>query len=321
MQGLRPCSDIPTHKTPAGDDCFDDFVPQMLLGTGAQGAAIEVVHKQHKLVAKILPFDDNSIREVQVQCALNALHDQTGVFTHAFGYQVCSEIPEDWANYIDQENLELLNRYIVIIMERGLYDLKDWKKLRVKPDEFKAIAFLVLHGIYEARKALQFAHDDLHIGNIMLQVATGPVHVRIGSNAFTVDPNYPKKHALRYVPKIIDFGYSEIGEESKEESDDMFASPSISSDLADFAFALERVEVLKPLFASQLYMEAKNSSRSDARALERLLNGPFFASYRNNNDMQLGKRCVQCLTKATSRRTSDGLYFCAKACSDAFFLQ
>ncbi len=209
---LHSCDEVPAYNTPSGSNCVNDiankFVYTRTLGQGKQGIAFEVVHEQQRMVVKVVPLQVDGIREVESQCLLNDLKQETGVFTRSFGWQVCSEMPSQWAEFVSFPTKE---RLLFIFMEKSM---ETWREMTLKSDEKKTALFMMLHGIMVARKAFNgFSHDDIHADNVMLQPIEMDKVVHL-SGGYSLGPG------LRFVPKLIDYGYTYIGFEEEEEGDD-----------------------------------------------------------------------------------------------------
>lgn len=315
MKGLRPCSQVPDKR--AASECMNDFVPQMFLGQGEQGTVIEASVDQRIVVVKIMPFGTESVAEVKAQCLLDGLRQETSVFAHAYGWQVCKTIPESWIFYIGNKRFPKASYYLFLVMEEAPKKWTDWENLNIQEEEFKALLFLLLHGIYVGRKRFQFLHDDLGPQNLMLQTKQpGPIHVRVGKQVFSVESSAPQQRPLRFVPKIIDFGYTEYGEEENgsDEDDSLFETEATpATDLSSLEHVFPN-GMMQAFFDMSLFKKAKMSSRSDYKAIKDLLMSPFFAEYATDKT-NVGKMCIVCMREATHVHKRDQTYFCGAACA------
>jgi len=313
MALLHPCTETPSPDTPSGEACIgalaSKYVFSGMLGSGEQGIVIEVIHKQHVMAVKIVPLDEFGIDEVQIQCMLNALQKKTGIFSRAYGWQVCNEIPRQWKEHVVAP-FEESGPLLFIFMEKTI---KAWNDVHLKASEYKAVLFLLLHGLYIARKELGFDHDDINTANVMLQPKEmgHSVNVAVGNVYFTVNNG-------RFVPKLIDYGmattkYTHEEEEEDNDSDDLFGGgPTPSTDVSSLEYLLEDKIQLAPFFNSFEFMEAKESSKHDYKAIETLLLMDFFKEYRTDKE-NVQFRCSVCLTDA-KLQWENGFTFCSKEC-------
>lgn len=308
---LRSCDEVPAYNTPSGKSCVSDiankFVYTRTLGQGKQGIAFEVVNEQQKMVVKVVPLEADGIREVESQCLLNDLSGETGVFTRSFGWQVCSEMPSQWAEFV---RFPAKERLLFIFMEKSM---ETWKEMTLKPSEKKAALFIMLHGIMTARKAFNgFNHDDIHAENVMLQPIEMDKIVNLGGG-YSVGPG------LRFVPKFIDFGYTYIGfedEEDDQDEDDLFGgSGQVSTDIGSIEFLMG--DDFAKFFATPEFARARQSDLKDYQSLQILLDMPFFKEFKDTENRPVNSRCSVCSSSMALYRWKNPQYkFCSMACGN-----
>ena len=311
---LNPCSEVPTFDTPSGEGCVNELANEYkfsrILGKGEEGGIVfEVIKDQHVMAVKVRDFDEASIKEVETQCMLNSMRNKTGVFAKAYGWQVCDELPSQWSRYLP--NTIDIDDPLFIFMEKTI---KEWKDVNLEPEEYKAILFLLIHGLYVARKAFGFSHDDIHTENVMLQPASGTVSVQIENGPSFAIPG------LRFVPKLIDFGLSLTGkeeEEDSEEEDGLFASgPTPSTDMGSIALIYSGK--FKSFFDSREFAIARQSGQTDYGALETLLRMDLFKEYRTD-DKENTLRCSVCSAEHSGMRwkgKGEDYVFCSVSCGN-----
>lgn len=288
-----------------------------MLGKGEQGVVFEVIHEQQKMVVKVVEMGVEGINEIETQCTLNDLDAKTGIFTHAFGWQVCSAMPAAWADFVTFDHTE---RLLFIFMEKTM---ETWASVPLKPTEEKAILFLLLHGLMVARRdAGGFQHDDIHKENVMLQ----PIDF---TRVVYLDGGYTVGPRLRFVPKLIDYGYAMIGYES-DDDDSMFGNDSDeegdgtpTTDLGSIQFLFQgRFEAF---FNSPQFTTARQSTLKDHQAIQQLLDMPFFQEYQDKENKPT-IRCSVC-SASQSRPTQTywqwrgrdpSLAFCSDACGSVW---
>lgn len=284
---MRPCSDTPTFEDVPSSSSLREYTFVKIAGSGTQGIVIEVDKKGTRVAVKIVPLTERSIEEVKTQCLLTDLREKTRLFAHAFGWQIRNGIPSHWERF-----LKKYGRVLLIFMEKTIENWSNAASLLILPNERKAILFLILHGMYWGRKLLNFDHSDLHSENIMLQhnYSEKPIKVSIENQQFVL----PAK--LRFIPKLIDFGYSttkftKTYEESESEDDDLFASSSNSStDVSSLKF---------------IFPELESIIEKGDHAFERALLSDYFSEYR--------RICNVCNAKAHFLGCDEMLY-CSNKC-------
>lgn len=298
---MRPCSESPTLDEAPVDELDASYTFIQVLGKGSEGLVVEVQDEKHRrLAVKIVPLTTQSIQEVNTQCLLTDLNKKTKIFAHAYGWQVHASIPLQWKQFLKQEEVEE-GTLLFIFMEKTIENWTNSDKLRIQSMERKAIVFLILHGLYWARKELEFDHSDLHDENIMLQMNTSqnPLKLKIDENEFVLPGD------IRFIPKLIDFGFSTtkftVKDEEEEEAsseDDIFGGSSAgSTDVSSLVFAFPEIAKIMEL--------AQNSDASDFEVLEEVLLSNYFSEFR--------RICKVCGSVARFISTNQTLY-CSTEC-------
>jgi len=303
---IHPCSTLPTvdavSETEYCERIAESYPFTELLGRGEVGVAFEVMHDFQPMVVKATPLTQEGIDEVKAQCLLNSLSDKTGIFARAFGWIVCDAMPKAW-DMVDYEVEEEGQKYLFIFMEKTQ---KSWltpkklkKKMKMTDAQLKHILYLLIHGLYVARKEIGFSHDDLHSGNLMLQVVPG-------------------KSGTRFVPKLIDFGFALIGEDSEPEEqseDDMFGSAGVeaSTDMGQIVHLFDGV--FAGFFDSEEYWEARASGRNDYKTLKRLLKMDFFKEEATKENTLKCAVCAHNVARYQWRGMAPEYKFCSEPCA------
>lgn len=194
------------------------FYPMKVLGKGTGGTVYSAFDKQDnskQIAVKIIPYANRlealSRKELGIACELNSLKDLTPVFVHTFGYLICNIIPSKWKTQLPpQYQNEAMYMYIFMhkpdtgfLSSGGLDDGRYMVTGLEKPKYAISLLFLLVHAIYVARKLLEFAHHDLHEGNIMFDISTS------SDGLFSLDVEnitHQVKFMRGWVPKLIDFG-------------------------------------------------------------------------------------------------------------------
>lgn len=228
--GIHSCSELTSvnlDQLDVDQNCLDgilkDYVSKtpipINVGTTAAVFKIGSWDRRHdKIAIKAIPYSDHRLlysyanRELVVACKLQDVHNETPVFIQVFGYLICSDIPQEWRAFMPStfNNMDL---YMFLFMESPPYRM-DSRGPNNGPYEIpltlhnadRALFFLLLHGIYVARKHLQFVHADISLGNIMFaeRETKEPFRVDVLHNRYEV-------HFLEgFTPKFIDFGRSSI---------------------------------------------------------------------------------------------------------------
>ena len=309
---IRPCSETPAYNTPSGKSCVDEiaekFAFSRTLGQGKQGVVFEVIRKQQVMAVKVVPMGVDGINEIETQCLLNGLNDQTGVFLHIYGWQVCENMPAGWADFV---RLQTKERLLFIFMEKTI---KSWEDVDLKPHEKKAALFLLIHGLMVARREFNgFSHDDIHKENIMLQSIELKKTIQL-VEGYLVGPN------LRFVPKYIDYGFSFVGyeeEDEEEEEDELFGSTAqTSTDLSSLEYLFEDAFTAE-FFNSREFTTARQSDIKDYIALQTLLDMDFFREYHKTENNHIQGRCIVCSTNRVRYQWPNTDYrFCSKSCGN-----
>lgn len=232
---IHPCSSLPP---PTGDILSADkhvlhflqntyFVKSVnYKGRGKSGAVIALIDRnmpERGVVVKILTYShmmdgcdydaasayaESANHELRIACMVNELAKVTPVFVHTVGWLVSRRIPSSWRNVpdfkIDGEQFDCaVSSYMFIFMEKVAYKFDDLAII-MTVDNVKQCLFVLLHGLLMARHALDFNHNDLHMGNIMFDISGSdePLHLSLEHVDFSI-------HGMGYYPKFIDFGKSQ----------------------------------------------------------------------------------------------------------------
>ena len=222
---MRPCSDLPkTDDVSLKRDrqCVKAFTekfsyePLTILGKGSVGSVFGVYYRDNmdvQVAVKILPYGKTlktlTNKELGIACELNSLSSVTPIFVTTLGYHVCSKIPQSWKDNLDYDEE---SEYVYVYMSRPQVGFADMGGYAYKVagldnrDYAISLLFILLHGLYVARKFLKFAHHDLHEGNFMFT----PVDpAKMPNFELTVENVEHKVSFIRgWVPKVIDFGKS-----------------------------------------------------------------------------------------------------------------
>lgn len=337
---IFPCSKTPELDQTSATSCVDEIAQQYafdtFLGAGTKGMAIRVKNMKTSkyLVVKILPLDQDGVNEIQTQCTLSDIKRETGIFVKAYGWQVCEDIPEAWDSKLEDNDFPLEwdapDKVLFIFMEETAKRWTDREELGIRKDERRAIVFLLLHGLYVARRELEFTHEDIHEENIMLQPkdTTKPVVVKVGTQEFVI----PAK--VRFVPKLIDYGYSRTkyspalseGEDSfssEDEEDDLFGPRSVSgsegtTDLSSLAFVFPEID-------SIITEKVRASTGKDYKVLEKVLFNNYFSVFIDKENTNVTSRvlllCNVCMAPARVQyKNLDENTFCDVRCAHEFWI-
>jgi len=321
---IHPCSQLPSINEAIGSSCMTKIAQRYkfvkVLGTGTVGMAIQVKNNETGkfLVVKIVPLDTEAVNEIQTQCLLSELKNKTGIFVTAYGWQVCEDIPDEWDEQMEDndfpETWDAPDKILCIFMEETSKRLTDYQ---LTPVEKKAVAFILLHGLYVARKELEFSHDDIHEENIMLQPRDSsktPVSLSVGNVTFQMPPR------IRVVPKLIDYGYSTTKytttskEDEDEDEDDMFSSHvDNSTDIGSLGFVFPEIE--------SIIESARSTAGSDYKSIRTILMSTYFAAYRDKENKLVGERCLVCMSPAMVQYKNRAVdTFCDLKCGQKYWI-
>lgn len=304
---FNSCNTKPTQTTKPENEKIEAlskyFKFVSVLGAGINGITISLLGNDNRYYAvKFMLFSKDVVNETNVVCAINDLRKDCYIFNETYGWLVCDRIPDIWVNYMLSHKYdtdpEVLNhikkkkKFMVVFMEQNQFGFKNID-LTIR-DWVKAL-FLLLQGFAVARKKFpNFRHRDIHDGNIMFQLETGSVPLYVG-----LEPDLRKSvPQVRFkisnctrIPKLIDFGYSQLNQNVWKEDDEDEWSKSF------FDAENNRFKARKDLFRiQQLFIKYSRSSNlkrfltSDAflpllnseatyKDIERVLENAFFRQY------------------------------------------
>lgn len=324
-----------------------------VLGAGNFGVVLKLSdsEKGAHLAVKISAVE-HALPTLEVTSKLRRVVDATAVFVPTLAWTVADGIPRDWADRIrlvhpvQLEHLQRNGLLVFVFMALAPYEFTD---IVLLPYEYRALFFLLLQGLYVARKEIAFEHHDLHARNIMLHDVkkTSTLSVQVGGPVFRVT-------GINFVPRVIDFDFAEFGPEQEQEpaSSEQQANAPRYTELRPGKLqpipVPELVRVLNAFIqhtkakSSDLYVEfldlrrdpmwiaAVAESRFEYKALVRfLLHHPFLEPVREraghpagnfNVNARLGDsvdlhRCVRCGVDTIRHWENTSIYFCDQACS------
>jgi hypothetical protein len=308
---FHPCSEYQaTGKT---NDDLSDIAPSQLLLLGEGDHGIVLLYTKdgnpYQQFAVKITYSDPYIREMQTNCRLEQLKPDTQAFITSLGWRRhhgildswLERLPEynqneeriDWAKYADKDLVYIFMEYSTFrirlkkgITPSGNTGLVYWEHLNAV--NAKKIMFILLHGLYVARKKMQFSHNDLHDGQIMLFARPNPRNPIVLSGGKFVIESCP------FVPKFIDFGESVMLNDS--------GSPS-SDDVAQLCATFLNVEAAEPfvrdLMETEEYEIAAGSARTNSSAIWKLLRHKLFAEFYANTQTGAPITCMGCMAIAT----------------------
>lgn len=267
---MHACSELPETDTVSlkrDRKCVDAFKekfshePLTILGKGSVGSVFGVYYRDNmdvQIAVKILPYGKTlknlTNKELGIACELNSLSSATPIFVTTLGYHVCNKIPYEWKANLDYNEESM---YVYMYMARPQVGFADFGG--AIPNAYKVVGldnrgyavsllFILLHGLYVARKFLKFAHHDLHEGNFMFT----PVDPsKMPNFKLNVEGVEHKVSFLRgWVPKVIDFGKS-----TTEKHPDTYAM-NLSEDVAKiFRLFKQRKDLEKALDLDAMVFE------------------------------------------------------------------
>ena len=333
---MKSCSVVPSENEPPSPACvqflLDNYVFIKRIGKGEMSVIARLDSTTplvQQIVVKIMPLDVNARQDLSIACQLNSLAKETPVFVHTWGWIACGEIPADWKRFMFALPMGVdwsLPTFIYQVMD---YAPESWadKGTSFLAEEYESMLFLLLHGLYTARKELgSFSHNDIHEGQVLLQPCKPKTVITC-----RVEGNLLEVVCERFVPKLIDFGmasskshpYSSSSSSSDEENvddddDDMFESSSSisdSSDVKDLLILFEtrmRKDKVKTFKRSKWMEEALISQPEDYNVIAKVLLNDF--KMKKGKEM-IGRRCMVC-AEANANYVWKGtdIYFCGLAC-------
>lgn len=192
-------------------------------GSGAHGSVIrldEIGNYQRQIAVKVIPYEidpedpayavgilqRDASRELFIACQLNAVTQETPVFTKTLGWLICDTLPPKWTRFMRHTQYANVEKrsYMLIFMESNPFTLMT-DSLVFEEEDYVTMIFLLFHAIYIGRKELGFKHNDLHERNFMFasSLSEDPkIPIVIENQRFEVSLS------IGHFPKIIDYGMS-----------------------------------------------------------------------------------------------------------------
>lgn len=343
IEGLHKCTELPVEGPVLGKDKVSwylhrdadavEFIKQRFTastafaGKGAFGAVVALndVHIKGKasLAVKVLPFriQDTEwydpytvIRDVEqelfIACQVNQLHEYTPVFIQTYGWLVSSRVPKNWQMYIDIQNLEYEKAkklsYMFMFMEQSTFKF-DSDSVVFTEDAYLRLLFVLLHALYVAGKHLKFTHNDLHKGNIMMDVVhTKFVDLDIEGKIVRVDLYN------QFMPKIIDFGRAKTekahdGGRNENDVVTLFRAVLIRNSIHQPTLNLPTIEAFSDFEMPIAELLLKHSIFENVRK----------TIAKTNKKQKLVERCSMCGAEATVKfKHCDNYKFCHEYCAN-----
>lgn len=350
--GFWDCSELPQEDEEPVEEEFcmqilGNFVFVGFLGKGAYGLVSKVAFAEIQNSAYAIKVSElkEAVQGLKVGCALNDLLDGgTGIFVRTYGWLLCASVTGNWTQVIKKSaplNSAMANEdpLAFTLMDYNTNTFSD-DDLMLFEDDYLNLMFHILHGLYVARKRLQFSHEDLHGSNIML------VAVKPGKKTtLEIDGKYYSVPFKRFSPRLIDYDLSLVGsreEEITEEdysdySEDLFensisdeesGSPPSSSDLNSLMYAfinkaessgdVQVASTLRSLKNSRAFQKASQENRFQYDALGKLMMDPIFADLRQ--PINIGApihKCTVCSADATHQWENSRWSFCGEDCASS----
>ena len=337
------------HETHYSEHCLDEITELYtiveIIASGISATTIKVATQNNNFLAiKIMEWNYNSRNELITMSKLNKLADQSVIFNHNIGWIICHELPKEWQDPIkeDKENYSNVRRaivkntkngYLCFLLELNTYSFRN-TNIILNNHDIICFVFLLLHGILVARRELgYFKHRDIHIENIMFNLAHPPQNIRCNDVTIT---------NVKYIPKLIDFG------DARFEQNVEYDNPKHSFESFDFKGThykarndITRIKTtIKQMYAiiitkmgisdalkwvkfhdnfvaftkTKEYKDAEKVERNDLKTLEILLLHPYFDNIKTK-PQELTKSCIVCNSEATFEYNINDRYkFCSKDC-------
>jgi hypothetical protein len=319
---LQPCSELPSVSTEENNyECLVDiakrYVISYVINSGKYGTVIKVTvatDNTQVYAVKISALDENAVADVSIACQINSLHRETGAFLRTFGWISCIDVPGPWKTHSKDEYPELLanavdrkDALLYIFMDLANEEFRD-RRISLDSDEIVAMLYLLLHGLYVARRRLgAFSHHDVHDENIMLQTVNANTKINVLGYQIT---------NLRFVPKFIDYGLSTT---SVVKSDDV--SEVVHALTGKVRPREARIKLERVIDNMEEFETAKESMSNDSECILRLLEA-IAERYADDNphfterDDPIQQCCIQCSAEATCLWNGTDVAFCGTHCAN-----
>lgn len=324
---IHSCSELQDEAITVSDQNVLNFIAtefkfMKYLGSGRLGHVFLFSRgKDEQITMKVMPCSKASEDEIRTACVLNSVQPLTGIFTHAFGWLSCSTFPPTLVDYIAPEKRpDSMVEHIYLFSEYVPFAWND-PNFRFSDTDFRTMFFLLLHGIYIARREMDFFHHDIYDGNILLRevMASESVHVQTTDVEFRVT-------GMRFVPKLIDYSESKTKPLStSSKSRYKFSDLKMLAD--EF---LRKMEEQKDRDARRAFLKFTNSMEfedackqdaSNSVVVDELLNNAYFAIPeiirvdRPEKKLKPINRCFVCTTPAPYYFDTTKWNFCSDSCA------
>lgn len=324
MKFISCTTPLDLKRIPKTSNCTDNLESQYTviktLGTGDQGVVFQVVNNKtlKHFAVKVAKSDLFAVRGINIACHLNSINKQTPIFSKTIGWFPCKTTLRKfkWVTDLQLKQKDIpqsTDPYIFTMIERNEYK---WIGDDIVVDDevgFKSALFLLLHGLYVARKEFAFGHNDIHKDQLMLQPNPNrSVHVNIEDETFRVNTG-------RFIPKLIDFDLSQINNDSRlvdsttDLNDDIVQIESI------FNKKSPKNKEFKQLLKSSEWTNMKNATRFDYDEIVDVLYHPYFDSILQQETIDpIEYRCSRCAQPAAYNMYGTEWSFCDEICSKLF---
>lgn len=187
---------------------------------GVNGVVLQLADGDHMKAAKLVVETEDNLQELRVACLLKKLHDETPIFSYVYGYLRCSieSIPRSWGPYMKPLPREFEeaarsvedNSLFMLFMDYAPANFMDIN-IDLTMEDFKSLVYLLVHGLETAYERIGFIHGDIHEDQILMAPRNAEKALVVGE----------KKLHVRFVPKLIDYGYSSEEGTRREHNGDM----------------------------------------------------------------------------------------------------
>lgn len=290
----------------------------LFLGEGQNGIVLLVNGDiAGRMVVKIT-FSDPFIKEARIAKKLAVLKPYTQAFIATFDSFEHQGLLESWkpmlpprdqdGRLIDWEKYEG-RKLTYIVMEHSNFRIQYPDKAapggvvfwhNVTSENAKKLLFILLHGLYIARRELAFSHNDIHDGQIVLFMRNAKKPVTLGEGYEIRD--------CPIIPKFIDFGASVM-----EQEGDLF-----SDDVAQLVITFDRLYSQTELMETEEFENASGSLRTNWKVIKALLDCSYFAEFHGGPD-EVNAICMSCMSRALFTVEATGFHVCSKTCANKIY--
>lgn len=275
---IHACSELVNNtETNIDDECMNQistiFGKPRWRGSGVSAFVIELDMPDNEIMAvKVTGRNDNELR---IACILNSIEEETRIFPHTHGWLLCKSIPEMWLEIMRENDIPDLwtsnnggipRTVMFLFIQLADATLED---VSLQHDHgYRTVIFLLFHGLYVAHAKLGFRHNDLHGGNIMLQLRGERTCVHYGE--------YEVEVTSEYAPYVIDYGLASTIEHHRD-----YHADDLGYVLEAFSKHMQRTglrEVDPERIAFDNFMEEVNRDRNPNTEIEwlPLLDNAYF---------------------------------------------